>query len=485
MDKKVINVLLIEDNPGDVLLIQDMLSRVEEEQFHLEHAYRLAAGLEQLTEGAFDVLLLDLSLPDSRGLFTFDTAQAHVPQMPILVLTGLDDADVAMEAVEEGAQDYLVKSRVGGDALARAIRYAIGRKRAETALRESEARYRLLFNRGNDVIFVFNLTPEGEPGNFIEVNDMACERLEYTREELLTMSPSDIDEWDSPDELLDIMQELFVRRHIIFEVTQMTKRGHRIPTEVNAHLFELYGEPAVLAIARDITERKHAEQELRDALAEKDVLLREVHHRVKNNLQVISSLMDLQCNYIEEKQVQQIFRESQNRIRTMALIHEMLYQSAGLAWIDFGTYLQSLLVHLRRSFGSVAHGVVFNLDVQPDILVDLDTAIPCALIINELVSNVVKYAFPGDVLSDFSEHVKPQLDIHLHQEGDQLVLVVQDNGVGLPEAIDIANAHTLGLRLVTMLVRQLGASFEVECDPGTTFTFVFAAPESVELSASE
>jgi two-component sensor histidine kinase len=256
----------------------------------------------------------------------------------------------------------------------------------------------------------------------------------------------------------------------MFEVTHVTKDGDRIPVEVNAHLFDLHGEPTVLAIARDITRRKRVEAELRAALLEKDVLLREVHHRVKNNLQVISSLMDLQSGYIANEQILRMFQESQNRVKSMALIHEKLYQSAGLTRIDFETYLQNLTAHLFRSFGVSAYMVTLRLDVQ-DVFLDLDMAVPCALIINELVSNALKYAFPDSWRQTRDDEAK--VWITLHKEADDLVLIVGDNGIGLPAGLDMARANSLGLRLVSMLARQLKATLDIEGGNGTTFKLTF------------
>ncbi len=472
-NNETIQVLLIEDSRGDVRLIREMLANVQDMHFDLHYADRLSTGLELLAQRDFDVILLDLSLPDSKGLYTFKTVQTYIPQMPIIVLTGLEDQAVATQAVEEGAQDYLFKGQVDSSMLGRAIRYAIGRKHAETALRESEERYRLLFNRGNDVIFVYRLTSEGLPGQFIEVNDVACQRLDYTRKTLLGMTPLDIEAPDSQRDVSDIMEELFVQRHVMFEVMHVTKEGDRIPVEVNAHLFDLRGEPTVLSIARDITRRKRVEAELRAALREKDVLLREVHHRVKNNLQVISSLMDLQSNYITNEKILRMFQESQNRIRSMALIHEKLYQSSGLMRIDFKAYLQNLTTHLFRSFGVSAYIINLTLDVE-DVFLDLDTAVPCALIINELVSNALKYAFPDSWRQAQDKEAK--LCITLREEADRLILVVKDNGVGLPAELDIKQTNSLGLRLVLMLARQLKATLDIERRDGTIFTLTFAMP---------
>jgi PAS domain S-box-containing protein len=215
----------------------------------------------------------------------------------------------------------------------------------------------------------------------------------------------------------------------------------------------------------DITTRKRLEEEIRTSLHEKELLLKEIHHRVKNNLQVISSLLSLQSAQIKDSHIVQQFRDSQNRVRSMALIHEKLYQSNDLARIDIKGYIQSLSSYLVRSFATEARGVDFRVDVA-SISLGIDQAIPCGLIINELVSNSLKYAFPeelnGEVFIFFSQ-----------DENQRYHLVVGDNGIGFPENIDFQNTTSLGLQLVNSLVKQLDGTVELVCSKGTEFRISF------------
>jgi len=218
-----------------------------------------------------------------------------------------------------------------------------------------------------------------------------------------------------------------------------------------------------VVVSHDLTERKSSEDRLHASLHEKDVLLKEIHHRVKNNLQIISSLLSLQSNTIESPETRELVRESQNRVRSMALIHEKLYRSENLAQIDFGEYVRNLTRDLFRSYS--AGGVTLKLQAE-DIQLDVDAAIPCGLIVNELVSNALKYAFPegrgGELLIRFS------------QVGhDRYALSVTDNGVGLPQDLDVRQAKTLGLQLINMLVTQLRGTLDVISDEGTTFLITF------------
>jgi PAS domain S-box-containing protein len=220
-----------------------------------------------------------------------------------------------------------------------------------------------------------------------------------------------------------------------------------------------------VVVSHDLTERKQDEDAIHASLKEKEMLLKEIHHRVKNNLQVISSLLNLQSNSIESKETRELLRESQNRVRSMALIHEKLYQSESLAQVQFAEYLRNLTRDLFRSYS--AGGVGLKLQAE-DIPLDVDTAIPCGLIINELVSNALKYAFPAGRTGDL--HIS-----FLKISRERCALTVTDNGVGLPPEVDVKNPKTLGLQLVNMLVNQLHGTLDVVTDGGTTFMVTFTA----------
>jgi PAS domain S-box-containing protein len=218
-----------------------------------------------------------------------------------------------------------------------------------------------------------------------------------------------------------------------------------------------------LIVGLDVTSRKTAEDQARTTLKEKDVLLKEVHHRVKNNLQVISSLLNLQLNVISNKESREIVRESQNRLRSMALIHEKLYQSESYGELRLEDYLRSLTREIFRSYGP--SGVNLRLEVD-DIRLDVDTTIPCGLIVNELVSNALKYAFPGGRPGEV--HIKAQ-----RTSKDRIALSVSDDGVGLPQTTQLRTARTLGFQLIQLLVKQLRGTLDIVRNGGTTFMITF------------
>ncbi len=222
---------------------------------------------------------------------------------------------------------------------------------------------------------------------------------------------------------------------------------------------------ALFGTVMDISERKQAEAQLKASLEEKELLLKEVHHRVKNNLQVVSSLFSLQTQYIDDPKVLEVLIESQNRINAMALIHEKLYQSTSLAQVDFRDYIHNLTQSLFASYHTKAQRVRLHLQVEP-LPISLDTAIRCGLIINELVSNALKHAFledcPGEMRLTF-----------VAQPADKICLVVEDDGVGIPPDFDIEQTNSLGLRLVKILTRKLKGELTVTRTKGTRFQLVF------------
>lgn len=233
---------------------------------------------------------------------------------------------------------------------------------------------------------------------------------------------------------------------------------------------------ALLRMVGDIfanaLERKRVEEQLNASLKEKEVLLKEIHHRVKNNMQVISSLLNLQSGRIKNQEILEMFKESQDRIRSMSLIHERLYQSADLAKIDFSHYIQNLATHLFQSYRIDPEAVALKTNVR-GVSLDINKAIPCGLIINELVSNSLKYAFPDAKGSEKKKRKKGEIDIQFTSDNGKVILLVKDNGKGLPDNLDIETADSFGLQLVTTLVAQLNGDIDIKRRPGAAFKITF------------
>jgi len=301
----------------------------------------------------------------------------------------------------------------------------------------------------------------------ITLCNSAFERLfQYERAEVMGRS---VDEVLAPPEQLGEAQELTRRMLAGERIHVVAKRSRKDQVEVDV---EVYGVPVMVqgthygafAMYHDITQRKRAEEELVSSLREKEVLLKEIHHRVKNNMQVISSLLSLQSSYISDPRVLAIFNDSQNRVKSMALIHEKLYQSKNLARVDFGEYTRSLISHLFDSYGVDPERI--STEVQSDgVDLAIDTGRSCGLIVNELVSNALKHAFPGGR--------KGRVTVGLERANGTCILRVSDDGVGFPAHVDFRNTESLGLQLVNTLTEQLEGNIELSCNGGTTFTISF------------
>ncbi len=219
-------------------------------------------------------------------------------------------------------------------------------------------------------------------------------------------------------------------------------------------------------VVEDITEQKAAHASIMASLREKALLLKEIHHRTKNNLQIISSLLSLQSAALAIKQPGNIFEDIQGRIHSMALIHEQLYRSGSFSDIDTDQYVNALIANITRSFG--ASNVSFIISTQ-DLLWNPDIAISCGLILNELLTNAFKYAFPaGD----------GQICVNIAREEQRYIIIVQDNGIGLPEGFSLDKVTSLGLQLVATLAKQLGGTIEFSRENGTKFTIEFPVPSS-------
>ncbi len=368
-------ILIIEDNIRDARLIQEMLKEVRHFNFVFTHVEKLGKGLECLRKNDFEVLLLDLNLPDSTGLETFIKAHNSSSNLPIVILSGQFDEDIAVEAVHQGAQDYLMKGEVDGKLLARSIFYAIERKAIE--------------------------------------------------------------------------EELIKHRDHLEELVEKRTRGLK---EANKKL------------RKEINERKQAEEEIRSSLEEKKILLDEIQQRIQNSLHTIISIIDAEYFQNGQKNPEDFNQEIQNRAKVVELINEKLNESEDFAMIDFSCYIRELTSYLFDFYGVDPNLISFKMEVE-GIPLDIDVAIPCGLIINELVTNSLKHAFP--------DGREGEIDIKFHSDDNKTVLKVLDNGIGLSEDMDIEKMETSGLRLVNKLAKQLKGTIELNTDKGTEFRIIF------------
>jgi PAS domain S-box-containing protein len=613
--EKNIKILLIEDNPGDAYLIGEQLEEFANFTYKLKNVETLNEALNVLKEQTFDVILLDLGLPDSDGINTFLRIYNKNPLIPIIILTGLNDETIGSYAVKKGAQDFLVKGQIEGRLLQSTIQYSIERKKAEDRIYKlanvvessndaiiTESLYGIItsWNKGAENIFGYSakemlgrnisiispphvheetkklsnkiihgetvrpyetsgLTKDGmiidisvtlspvfdisgkltaisfisrditeskriavklreseeryrivaeQTGQLVYEYDIDYDKIYwvsniekitgYTQNELLNTGMEFWIDNVHPEDRKEILTQKMKycdqdiqlvgdKENFHMEYRLRKKDGGYIHIEENGFCTQIGDDPIkILGVMKDVTENKETKELLKRI---EETRKKEIHHRVKNNLQVISSLLDLQMENFSQREAVQIsdvletFRESQNRVISMALIHEELYENGGNDTLNFSLYLKKLSQSLFQTYKVGNASATLNLDMEESIFFNMDIAVPLGTIVNELVSNSLKHAFPGkddgEVLiklyREDAEECKNKQDESENKDCESagFVLIVSDNGIGIPESIDIENPETLGLQLVGALVDQLDGKLELKKTNGTEFAMKF------------
>ncbi|MEI6874370.1 MAG: PAS domain S-box protein [Spirochaetota bacterium] len=347
------------------------------------------------------------------------------------------------------------------------------RNKAEEVLRESEERFRRLFAGHSAVKMVI----DPHSGRIIDANEAAASFYGWSLEELKRMSIQEINLVPS-DSLKVALERSRALTQTRFEFRHRLADGSVRDVEVFSNNIEIRGRDHLFSIVHDITERRQAELALLASLDEKTTLLKEVHHRVKNNLQIVASLINLQASRMGAGDAVIALRNIEGRILSMALLHESLYRSGNLAHVDFSFYVEELCAQLLRSLGPSSGRVALERRVER-LGLSLDQALPCGLIINELVSNALKHAFPGE------RQGRIVVELRLAEAG-LVALRVDDDGVGLPTGLDADSTPTLGLRLVGNLARQLGGvrGTEKTGPEGTTILVTFPIGKDGRVGSS-
>ncbi len=504
MNDSSISVLALDDDP---IVRRTMAAFLQDEGFSVIEADCGRAGLELFRQGGVDAILLDWRLPDMRAGEILSTICEQAPTTPVIIVSGTERVDDVVDALQRGAWDFLMKPLTDMTVLVAALRKCLSRARLlreeglrretleqqvrkrtealeqanamlrrqiserlefERALADSEERFRQLVENVREAFFVRDMNTGAflyvSPA-YAEIWGRSCASLYAAPESLFTAVHA------ADRRRILLSWELLTRtnrpmdeecRIVRPDNTIRWIRGRAFPVEDDA------GTPyRIVGIADDITRRKLSDESIRRSLREKETLLKEVHHRVKNNLQLVSSLLNLQASYIRTPEDKELFLESQNRIHSMTLVHEELYRSDDLSCVNFTDYLPKLAHKLMAVFAMGKH-IRLRTDIQP-LSFPVDTAIPCGLIINELLTNALKHAFHG------REEGTVQLSVT--RERNVVRLVIQDDGTGFPQGYDPDTARTLGMQLVRSLVDQLGAVLTIDVVEGTTFTIAFETPK--------
>lgn len=497
-----IKALLIEDNKQHIDMIIDLLHESELTNVSMDISESLASAYQFFQKNRYDVILADLALPDSRYKETLKEIMKVIKDVPIIVITEIGDRDAIYGMIKAGASDCIPKSHLSTPILERSILYSMDRHKKdqtikkkvfeiEVDLRNSEARFRTLINDvlDNSIVGIFIVDKDFK---IVWANKTLELFFGINRDEIIGKNNRQIIKsmimgvLYKPKDFAEKVLSSYDNNTYIdnFECHVMAdgeRDGRWLVYQSTLIRSGLY-EGGRVEIYHDITERKKSEEQIKASLKEKDMLLVEIHHRVKNNMQVIASLLRLQSEGIKDKHLLDLFNESRNRIKSMALVHEDLYHNKNLANIAFDQYTRKLTGRLMKTFGVNPDRIITSINID-NVFLGVDKAIPCGLIINELFTNSLKYAFPHIITG--VEHIpgkdqdrersknKGKICINLHSNNDEYTLVFSDNGVGLPENIDLQKDETLGLELVRTLVKQLKGTSKLNSNGGTEFKITF------------
>jgi two-component sensor histidine kinase/DNA-binding response OmpR family regulator len=478
--------LLAIDDLQDNLITLKALTATYLPQATLLTALSGLEGIEIARSEQPDTILLDILMP---GIDGFETARrlktdSRTGHIPVILLTALNDDTAKVRGLDAGADAFLAKPINEAELVAQ-VRCMLRIKRSEDALRqerdnleqrvreqvreirESERRNRLLLDAIPHIALLCNREKIIVAMNRTAA-DAGMKLGDYCWNAILMMERL-------PEEQRRAFLETGMPlpgtrcRHCLADEALDTTRSTQEELELNGRIFSVWWSPIeddlFLHYLMDITEQRQAEQANLAALREKEALLKEIHHRVKNNMQIISSLLNLQAGFSGNEALAALLLESQCRIRAMALVHEKLYQSGSLAEVEFDDYLKSLTGYILRSYRGIISNVALR-TVAPGITFPVTTTITCGLIVNELVTNALKHAFPDSRQGEIQATV-------VRNHNATYTLTVADNGVGLPDGFDPEKKETLGLLLVQDLTQQLDGTLAIDRAGGTTCAITF------------
>jgi PAS domain S-box-containing protein len=330
------------------------------------------------------------------------------------------------------------------------------RKQAEKRLKQSEERYRSTLDNMMEGCQII-----GYDWRYLYVNDTVARHGQRSKEELLGKTMMEIYPGIEKTEMFSTLRKCMKERISAYMENEF------IFPDGEKGWFELCIQPSpegIFILSIDITERKRAEEKIKNSLKEKEVLLKEIHHRVKNNMQVISSLLNIQSTWIEEEKALEVLKDTRKRVYSMALIHDRLYKSEDLSRVDFGQYIEQISTHLLGFYRNKLEKVKIKRDVK-NVFIAIHKAVPLGLIINELISNSLKHAFPDEM--------EGELRIKFHKKDGMYELIICDDGVGFSKDLDFLKTQSMGMQLVTSLVDQIDGEIKLDRKPHTSFKITF------------
>ncbi len=421
------------------LRVQQEFASLQNEQASMMQFIRSLLAIIPHPDETTPARLEDLSPHLHQFLENFDKAPLQ-----------FEENDQYQGLVQKFAQDMLILINMIND--------------EKNKLCESEERFRALSANALAGVYVI------QDGVIVYANQALGQMFGYERaDDIIGLSPIELVKQEDRDLVLESMRQRIegIVDTAQYEFRGLHKNGEIRSVEVLGARTQLNNRPAIIGNALDITERKQADEMLRETLNERETLLREIHHRVKNNLQVMMSLINMRIGLVQDQSMRQFLKELVEQVRSMSLIYEQLYQEKNLSRVNMGSYLNQLTSNLLGAFGR-HHTIQVNLD--GDIFLDVVHAIPCGMIVNELFTNSLKYAFPPGYAGT------PVVSIRLQRDEDACRLAVADNGVGLPDGFDWRTSKSMGARLVNLwATHQLGGTLDVSSSPktGTSYQIFF------------
>lgn len=463
-DPRAISLLVIEDNSGDFMLTEEYLNDVLHNVV-LTRASTYREAYENLSDESyrFDAILLDLTLPDMDGKELINNMLEVADTTPIIVLTGYRDLEFSTKTLSSGVSDYLLKDELSPALLYKSIIYSIERRAFSAKVLKSEKSYRDLFDLSPLPMWLFDL----ETLEFLDVNSAAVHHYGYSKEEFLSMTIRDIRPSDQEEYLQTVLEQIrTVEKMTPTPALHKTRNGELIHVMIQGNETIYNGRNARIILAVDITEQKQQEQELVNSLHEKETLLAEIHHRVKNNLAVVSAMMQLQAEQVGDERLNRMLFDSIRRIRTMANIHEHLYRSESFSRINFSESIHQLISEIVNS-GSTETAIDVTFSCDP-VQLNINQAVPCSLIANEVTTNIIKHAFGEE------PDRQPHIEASMNERSDKVTLTIEDNGTGLPDSVSAGETRTLGIQLIDSLVQQLEGTYQYQATgKGTRFHLTF------------